>query len=81
MLRVVSGLVGILMLLGMIVSLLQGDSFIHGPNALTMLLMPFAFLLYAFGGQTLMRRFLPMFDEGKEQKKKTKLKPANGQDK
>lgn len=68
--RVASGLFGVLFIVGMIASFLDGSFPIHGPHALTMLLMPFAFLLYAFGGQKLIQKLLPMFAHREEQKTK-----------
>lgn len=74
--RVGSGFIGILMIFGMVISFLGGGSFVHGRHALAMLLMPFAFLLYAFGGQKLIQTFLPMFTSGEEEAKNGKDKEA-----
>ena len=65
--RVLAGLTGVLILIMVHFAMYRGDfSFLwsgHGRYGLLMPFLPIAFIVYAIGGQTLLRKYLPYFAE------------------
>ena len=63
--RVLIGFTGVLILIMLLVSMFHGDfSFLwHGKYGWIMPFLPIAFIVYAIGGQTLLRKYLPYFAE------------------